>query len=98
MPLHIGYDSSIYGHVITDHAPPLQDSQLYYDAGLGTYYYYDPETRQYQIHSKVKIPKKVEPESDQRDSEDVIDLCSSEEEMFEGKLQNNRPCSNVTRV
>ena len=32
----------------------------YYDTEWGTYYYYDPETRKYSIHSRVKLPTKVQ--------------------------------------
>ncbi len=64
-------------------SPIPQDSQLYYDAESGTYYSYDTESRQYQFHSRVKLPPKKKEKEEDRD--DVIDLCSSsssEEGMF----------------
>ena len=83
----------------------MQESKLYYDTERGAYYYYDPETRKYSIHSRVKLPtiqdrepvtKSSEPvtkssEPVTKSSEPVINLCSSEEE-FAGVLSigNNK--------
>ena len=64
----------------------LQESQLYYDPECGTYYEYDTETRQYQVHSRVKLPSKrsrsKQKGAGQQDG--VIDLCSSSESDNEG--------------
>ena len=60
----------------------IQESQLYYDADSGTYYEFDPETRQYQVHSHVKLPKKrPDPEAG---VEKVTSLCSSSDSEHEG--------------
>lgn len=62
-----------------------QESKLYYDADQGTYYYFDPETRQYSVHSRVKLPAKTESDQEKVESkskDDVINLCSSEEEFI----------------
>ena len=63
----------------------MQESKLYYDTERGTYYYYDPETRKYSIHSRVKLPTIQDREPVTKSSEPVINLCSSEEE-FTGVL------------
>ena len=65
-----------------------QESKLYYDADQGTYYYFDPETKQYSVHSRVKLPAKTESDQEKMESktnDDIINLCSSEEE-FTGAL------------
>ena len=64
--------------------PPVsQATQLYYDPEGGTYYEYDTETCQYQVHSRVKLPKKTaKPEEG---LEKVVDLCSSSDSEGEGK-------------
>ena len=69
----------------TQNIPRLQESKLYYDTERGTYYYFDPETRKYSIHSRVKLPTKLDQELSAKSSEPVINLCSSEEE-FAGVL------------
>ena len=70
-----------------------QETQLYYDAEGGTYYEYDPETRQYQVHSHVKLPKK--PRSRPEDGvEKVVDLCSSSDSENEGETDMTRILQN----
>ena len=44
----------------------FQSSQLYYDAENGTYYYYDADKKQYEIHSRVELPDI--PDQQQRES------------------------------
>ena len=53
---------------------------MYYDPESGTYYEYDMETRQYQVHSRVKLPKKRRRSRPEDGTGTVIDLCSSESE------------------
>ena len=62
----------------------VQATQLYYDPEGGTYYEYDTETCQYQVHSRVKLPKKTaRPEEG---LEKVVDLCSSSDSETESEL------------
>ena len=82
-----GIDSLLYVNVF------LQETQLYFDSDYGTYYEYDQVTHQYQVHSRVKVPKrsrskrKAEREKERRErerTESVIDLCSSSGSEGEG--------------
>ena len=65
----------------------LQERQLYYDHEGGTYYEYDTETGQYQVHSRVKLPKKTAQSED--GLEKVVDLCSSSDSEGEGETRFN---------
>ena len=71
-----------------------QDSQLYYDPESGTYYEYDMETRQYQVHSRVKLPKKRRRSRPEDGMGTVIDLCSSESES-EGQSSGRHFCDYI---
>ena len=60
----------------------LQARQLYYDPEGGTYYEFDTETCQYQVHSRVKLSKKTA--RSEEGLEKVVDLCSSSDSEDEG--------------
>ena len=65
---------------------PHQESKLYYDAEQGTYLYYNTDTKKYEIHSSVRLPPARKKTGMERGpDDDVIDLCSDDEDQNKGK-------------
>ena len=64
----------------------IKVNQLYYDAENGTYYIYDYDLKQYQVHSRVELPpQEIDP------SEDVCTIQSEPMTLEDRVVEEEKP-------
>ena len=59
-----------------------QESKLYYDADLGSYYHYDKDAKTYTLHSRVQLPEHL---LRKRKREKKVEIVLISDDEFNGK-------------